>query len=82
MPRMSSHCCAKLATSGHGTRIGQHALHLLLEHARVAELAAFGKAEQLVVGHAAPEEERQPRREPILVDGVDGARRRVVQAAP
>ncbi len=59
-------------------RVGEHALDLLLDDARVAELAALGQRQQLVVGHAAPEEERQARRESVLIDGVNRTRRRIV----
>ena len=37
--------------------IGQHPLHLPLEHRRLVEIAARGNVQQLVVGNAAPEEE-------------------------
>ena len=45
---------------------------------RVAQRAALGRREQLVVGDAAPEEERQPRRELEVADAVrrSPARRR------
>ena len=36
-------------------RIGEHALHLPLEHERIAQLALFGKREQLIVGDAGPQ---------------------------
>ena len=44
-------------------RIGQHAPHLLLEHRRLLQLAPRRRVEQLVVRNAAPQEERQPRRQ-------------------
>ena len=37
-----------------GAFVGEHALHLSLEHLRVAQLTALRRAEQLVVGDAAP----------------------------
>ena len=46
-----------------GVRVGQHAPHLRLEHRRLAQASRRGQIEQRVVGHAAPEEERQPRRQ-------------------
>ena len=57
-------------------RVGEHAAHLRGEHAGLAEGAGLGRLEQLVVGDAAPEEERQPRRQLEVADGVDAARDR------
>ena len=48
------------------------------DDARVAELAALRQRQQLLIGHAAPEEERQARRKAVLIDGVHGTRRRIV----
>ena len=42
------------------------------------ELTALREREQLLVGHAAPEEERQARRELVVIDGVDRARREIL----
>ena len=44
-------------------RIGQHPLHLRVEHRRRAQLPALGQREQLVVRHRVPEEVAQPRRQ-------------------
>ena len=44
-------------------RIAQHAAHLLLEHRGIFQLAARGRIQQLLVGNAAPQEERELRRE-------------------
>ena len=40
-----------------GTRIGQHAAYLLLQHRLVLQLAALREIEQLIVGNTAPEKE-------------------------
>ena len=42
-----------------GAGVGEHPMHLRLEHSRTLELTAAGQIEQLVVGNAAPKEERQ-----------------------
>ena len=42
-----------------GLGIGQHARNLLLQNGRLAELALFGRHQQLFVGNAAPQEQRQ-----------------------
>ena len=42
-------------------RVGQHPLHLPLQHVRVAQLPRDGQIQQLVVRDAAPEEEREAR---------------------
>src|SRR5690606_7003934 len=51
--------------------IGQHALDLSGVDLRVAEGALLRKLEQLVVRPAAPQEERQARRELDVVDRID-----------
>ena len=43
--------------------VSEHAPHLRLDHRGVAQLAARRRPDKLVVGQAAPEEERQPRRQ-------------------
>ena len=55
---------------GPGPLVGDHPAHLLIEDRRLLQLALLGQLQQLVVGHAAPEEERQPRREREIVDAV------------
>ena len=57
-----------------GARIVEHAPHLLLEHRRVLQPALLGQVEQLLVRNAAPQEERQPRRELDVADAVRAAR--------
>ena len=54
-----------------GSGVGQHAPHLLVEHARRAELTATRQVEQLVVRDAGPEKERQARGELEIGDPVD-----------
>ena len=51
-------------------RIGQHALHLLFENRRVLQLALAGEIQQLIVGNAAPQEERQARSQFQIVDAI------------
>src|SRR5687768_16766313 len=60
-----------------GLRIGKHARHLALQGCRVAQAALARKLEQLVVRNAAPQEERQARRELEIADAVDAAGRNV-----
>ena len=59
-----------------GARIGQHPAHLRRVHARVAQPALLRQAQQLVVRNAAPEEERQPRRQLQVAEPVGGVRPR------
>ena len=73
--RSYSHWPAKFVDERVGLRIGQHPPHLLLEHRRLVQLALRGEVEQLVVGNAAPEEERQPRRQLEIADAVHRAGR-------
>ena len=54
-----------------GPRVGEHAAHLHVEDGGPRELAALGEGEQLVVGDAVPQEEREPRRQLDVVDAVD-----------
>ncbi len=58
-------------------RVGEHARDLCGEHRRIVELAGGREREQLVVRDAAPEKERQARRELEIADPVDGADRDV-----
>ena len=58
-----------------GARVGQHAAHLLFERRRILERAALRRREQLVVRDAAPEEERQPRRQLVVTEAERRARR-------
>jgi hypothetical protein len=62
--------------------IRQHPPHLLLEDRRILELPFHGEVQELVVGNAAPEEEREPRRQLHVADAINGVRgdvRRVVR---
>ena len=49
-----------------GARVGQHPLHLRVEV--LAQLAALGEPEQLVVRHRGPEEIGEPRGQRVFVD--------------
>ena len=50
------------------SRIGEHAGQLTIEDTRHAQPAAAGQIDQLVVGQAAPEKEREPRRELVAAE--------------
>ena len=71
---MSSHCGTKLPASVIGPRIGEHALHLPIEHRRILQLAVDRQLQQLVVRDRVPEEERQLRRQLEVADRVGLAR--------
>ena len=57
------------------SRVCQHPLDLLFEHGGIFQLALARERQQLVVGKAAPEKERQPRRQREVVQPIDGVRR-------
>src|SRR5262249_46229441 len=57
-----------------GPRVGQHPLNLMLEDAGLAKGALDSRVQQLLVGNAAPEEERQARRELQVAHLVSGVR--------
>ena len=76
MFRRCSHCPAKLATSASDRGSASMRLHLLLQHGGVLQSASLRKLEQLIVGNAAPQEERQPRGQLEIADRVGLARRR------
>ena len=56
-------------------RIRQHAAHLLFERRRILQRAASRLGQQLLVRDAAPEEERQPRRQLVVTEAERRARR-------
>jgi hypothetical protein len=58
-----------------GARIGEHALDLRAEHVRVVQPAVERRCQQIFVRDAAPEEEREPRRELDVADRYDADRR-------
>ena len=60
-----------------GFRVREHAADLALEHRRLRKLAGRGRREQRLVGDAAPEEERQARRELDVADAIDRPRRQI-----
>ena len=61
-----------------GSRIGQHPPHFPFEDRRTSELFAFGQVEQPLVGHAAPQEERQPRSDLEIAQAVRRPRGRSI----
>ena len=75
--RRCSHWLAKLVVSASARGIGEHAPHLRVRAppARCSS-SAFGRVQQLVVRDAAPEEERQARRQLDVADPIRRARRR------
>ena len=62
-------------------RILQHPPDLLLEHRGILELALLGGLQELLVGNAAPQEERQARRQLEVADAIRGARGNVRRIA-
>ena len=56
------------------SRIGEHAPHLLLEHARLMQLSRNRHVQQLIVWNAAPEEEGESRRELYIADAIRSIR--------
>src|SRR2546427_11866115 len=50
----------EVAYEGFGFRIRHHSANLLFEHDWIFEPALRGEIDQLVIGHAAPQEEGQP----------------------
>src|SRR5438093_690460 len=55
------------------SRIAKHALHLLLQRRGIVQLSASRRLPQLVVRNAAPEKERQPRRQIEIAEAIGGA---------
>ncbi len=68
--RRYSHWPAKLLTSASRPVVRQHPAHLLFEDGRLLQPALRRKRDELVVGNAAPEKERQPRRQLEVADAV------------
>ena len=62
-----------------GLGVAQHAAHLGVEHAGLAEAALAGLVQQLVVGHRAPQEVAEAGGELDVGDGMD--RRRIGRSA-
>ena len=71
--RNCSHCAAKFEVRGVGAGVGDEAAHLPLELFRIAQAAGLGGGEERLVGDAAPQEEREPRREIEIGDGIGRA---------
>src|ERR1700733_13451368 len=55
------------------TRIGDHAIYLLSQYFRLVQLFGRGEIDQLLVRNAAPQEERQARRQFEIADLVGSA---------
>ena len=64
----------EVAAQGARALVLEHAPDLLFEHGRILQLAGRRDRQQLIVGNAAPDEERQPRRELEIADAI-GSRR-------
>ena len=73
--RRYSHWPAKLLTSASARGSASMRRTCCSSTAGVVQLALLGQRQQLVVRNAAPEEERQPRRELEIADAVGAARR-------
>ena len=74
--RMCSHWPGEVVDERPRARIGEHPANLRVEHGRLAKLPATGGVEQLVVWNAAPQKERQSRRQIQIADPIRAARRR------
>src|SRR5439155_14864783 len=64
-----------------GARVGEHPLHLLFEHGWRVECLLFRDLQQLVIRDAAPQEERQTRRELEVGNAIRRLRRRALGLA-
>src|SRR4029453_2820959 len=64
----------EIAHERFGLWIRQHAPNLSIEHCRILQLTALGHVEQRFVRNAAPQEERQTRRERSIGKAVDRPR--------
>ena len=62
----------EIARERHGTRIGQQAPYLPIEHGGRAEFPVDAELQELVIGVRVPEEERQLRSELQIADRVGG----------
>ena len=72
--RSWSHWPAKFVDERVGLRVGEHPGRLGLEDGRIAEPALAGEPEELVVGHARPEEIAEPRGQLPVGQGADALR--------
>ena len=59
-----------------GAWIGEHALHLLLQHRLVRQLTLTGQVQKLLIRRAAPQKVRKPRRQFQIADAVIRSRAR------
>ena len=76
---MCSHWPAKLLDQRLRTRVGEHPLHLLLEHGRLVQRLLLRHVQELVIRDAAPQEERQARRQLEIGDAIRRIRRRALR---
>src|SRR5262249_13584330 len=60
----------EIAHQRNRARIPEHPPHLLIQDLRIAQLSLFRKRQQWLIGNAAPQKERQPRREFDIGEGV------------
>ena len=58
-----------------GTAVSQHPAHLAFEHRRLAQLTLNRRVEQFIVRNAAPDKEREPRRQIQIRQAIHGTRR-------
>ena len=65
----------EIVDQGVGALIGQHALHLLLQHGVLVQFSLRRQIQQLVVGRAAPQEERQARSQREIAELIRRVRR-------
>ena len=72
--RSCSHWPAKFSTRACAFGSASIRAHLAIEIVGFAQLAGAARREQLLVGHAAPEEVRQPRGQFVIVERADGLR--------
>ena len=73
--RRNSHCPANCSTNDVEAIVGDHPPHLALEDRGIAQLPLLRQAQQLLVRDAAPQEERQTRRELDVADPIWRVRR-------
>ena len=62
----------KVVSQSPAAGISEHPLHLLIENVVLQQRAVAGNGEQCLVGEAAPEEKRQPRRQFVAVEQRSG----------
>src|SRR5262245_66533022 len=63
----------EVAAKGPRALVGEHSFDLLIQSGWIPELALRGQTEQLIVGNAAPDEERQSRSQLQIGDSIRGS---------